>query len=70
MLFVKAHLSKHFNGLVKKTGLQFFRHWQEMSSTVEDAQQSEPVTLSKGRRPYCVTLQDQLVLGETLGVSG
>lgn len=53
MLFVKAHLSKHFNGLVKKTGLQFFRHWQEMSSTVEDAQQSEPVTLSKGRRPYC-----------------
>lgn len=70
MLFVKAHLSKHFNGLVKKTGLQFYRHWQEMSSTVEDAQQSEPVTLSKGRRPYCVTLQDHIVLGETLGVSG
>lgn len=47
---VDAHLSKHFNCLVEDAGLHVFRHWQEMSSTVEDTQQSESVVLSEGKR--------------------
>lgn len=45
---VDTHLSKHFYCLVEKTGLHLFRHWQQMSSTVEDTQQSESVSLQRG----------------------
>lgn len=43
-----AHLSKHLYCLVEKVGLHFFGHWQEVSSTVEDAQQGQSVSLPEG----------------------
>lgn len=54
---VHTHLSEDFYCLVEKTRLHVFRHRQEMSSTVEDAQQSESVALST-RRDDNVTLYD------------
>lgn len=46
--YVYAHLSKHLYCLDEKTSFNFFGHWQEMSSTVKDAQQSQSVALSEG----------------------
>lgn len=45
---VGAHLRKHFDRLVEEAGQHVFGHRQEISSALEDTQQSQSVALSVG----------------------
>lgn len=48
--YFNTYLGKKLYCLVQKACLHFFWHRQEISSTVEDTQQSEPVTLWGGEQ--------------------